>query len=177
MYDNLRPCTHGFTRDWAHARFHPRLSIFGKSIKGNCNHYPQSLSPHSTTMILLPSEKRALWQEAKLLQLAIIYQCIDIIQQRRREKVKKKMKKRSVWIKTIPQSRHSCSLYYKLLPRLKAREPSTFKRYMRFPVEQYEVLLEDLTPLLTKKPTNCRLPLSPEIKLQITVSRFAVWRN
>ena len=115
-------------------------------------------------MIELPSDKEhQVWEIDQIIILALIYQCIHILQN---------PKKRCVWIKTISDERLQCSVYCKILPRLKARDPIVFKHYIRFPVRIYESI-QDISPMLIKKDSPWRKSLSLEIKLMITLRQLA----
>ena len=64
-------------------------------------------------------------------------------------------------------------MFDRLLVELRAEDPSSFQNFLRMPPPMFDELLERLSPRLEKEETFMRKPISPGLKLAITLRHFA----
>ena len=64
-------------------------------------------------------------------------------------------------------------MYEKLMKHLREGDVKSFRNFVRMDPEMFKHMVEDLTPRLEKKTTNFRKPLSPGLKLAITLRYLA----
>ena len=75
---------------------------------------------------------------------------------------------RSYWVHPINNLRKEKGEFYTLYPDLR-HYPKRFAGMYRMDVEKFEELLKKVSPLITKKWTYMREPISAEQKLVITL--------
>ena len=73
--------------------------------------------------------------------------------------------RKSMWVREWLLKRHKYGMYEKLMKHLKEGDVKSFRNFVRIGPEMFNQLVEDLTPRLQKKTTNCRRPLSPALRL------------
>ena len=56
-------------------------------------------------------------------------------------------------------NRHTYGMYEKLMKRLIHGDVKSFRNFVRIDPNMFNQMVEDLTPRLQKKTTNCRKPL------------------
>ena len=88
-------------------------------------------------------------------------------------RVRRERKRKSVWVREWLLKRHRYGMYEKLLNQLREGDVKSFRNFVRMDPEMFNQIVEDLTPKLQKKTANCRKPLSPGLKLAITLRYLA----
>lgn len=88
-----------------------------------------------------------------------------IILKRRKDR---KLRKR-LWVRQWIQRRILENTAHKLIQDLRNEQTDEFIRYFRMTPEQFDILLEKVTPAIQKRDTNMRLAISAEIRLAITL--------
>ena len=86
---------------------------------------------------------------------------------------KHKRRKHSIWMKPWFQKRHQMSAYNNILKEFRLKDAENYRRYLRMNVETYEYILNAVRPLITKKKTKFREPISPEERLVVTLRFLA----
>ena len=89
------------------------------------------------------------------------------------EKQKKQAKKRSIWVRQWLHRRPQLGQYRKLLAELKKEDTKGFKNFLRMDYPTFREILDRIEPRIKKKGCNFRKPLSPGIKLAITLRYLA----
>jgi hypothetical protein len=84
----------------------------------------------------------------------------------RRQKTKKK--KRLIWIHPVNEKREELGEFMGLIMELR-KDDRRFTTYFRMKVEHFDLLLSKIKDRITKKNTNYRSPLQPELRLAITL--------
>ena len=74
-----------------------------------------------------------------------------------------------VWVNPMNDQRYQKGEFYHLCPDLR-HYPKRFFHMYWMSVEQFDNLLERLEPLLRKKGSNFRVPISPEQQLVLTLT-------
>jgi len=69
--------------------------------------------------------------------------------------------------------RHKYGMYENLMEQLREGDVKSFSNCVRMDLEMFNQMVEDMTHRLQKKTTNCRKPLSPGLKLAITLRYLA----
>ena len=87
--------------------------------------------------------------------------------------LKKKRKKRLVWVKTWLLERDRKGAYNNIIQELRLDDIENYRRYLRMNTDTFEELLHSVTPLLEKKATTMRKPLSVAEKLACTLRFLA----
>ena len=75
---------------------------------------------------------------------------------------------RDYWVHPINKERHLKGEYFTLYPELR-EYPEKFFRWFRMSIEQFDFLLQELTPSLQKQNNNYRASVSPEERLVVTL--------
>ena len=92
----------------------------------------------------------------------------------REEKLQKKLrKKKSIWVRKWLQRRPNLGQYQKLLRELKKEDTKGFKNFLRMDYPTFREILDRIEPRIKKVGCNFRKPLSPGIKLAITLRYLA----
>ena len=86
---------------------------------------------------------------------------------------KKRAKKRSLWVRQWLQRRPQLGQYRKLLAELKKEDTKGFKNFLRMDYPTFREILDRIEPRIKKQGCNFRKPLSPGIKLAITL--YGTW--
>ena len=80
---------------------------------------------------------------------------------------------RRIWARQWLLRRPKLGLHERLLQELNREDRKTFRNYVRMTPELFHEMVERLTPLLQKKETNMRPPLSVALKLAVTLRFMA----
>ena len=91
--------------------------------------------------------------------------------------LKKKRKKRLVWMKTWLLERGRKGAYNNIIQELRLENMENYRRYLRMNKETFEELLHRVTPLIEKKSTTIRKPLSVAEKLACTLRFLATGKS
>lgn len=78
-------------------------------------------------------------------------------------------KKKSVWQRPWLAERYNLSAYHNIIQEFRIGGSDHYRRYLRMNAETFELLLEKLRPLITKKTTLMRAPISAEEQFAITL--------
>ncbi|XP_034033540.1 uncharacterized protein LOC117516795 [Thalassophryne amazonica] len=92
---------------------------------------------------------------------------------RKERSFRRKRQRKSVWVREWLLKRQEYGMYEKLMKHLGAGDIKSFSNFVGTDPEMFNQILEDLTLRLQKKTTNCRKPLSPGLKLAITLRYLA----
>jgi hypothetical protein len=91
----------------------------------------------------------------------------------RERRARRQRKKKSVWVREWLLKRLKYGAYEKLMKHLREGDVKSFRNFVRMHPETFNQMVIDLTPMLQKKATNFRKPLSPGLKLAITLRYLA----
>ena len=83
---------------------------------------------------------------------------------------------RPVWVRPgiTEEKRHSLGQFSSLLDtHLRFEDPVTFQNYTRLPPHLFDEVLQRVTPAIERGITNYRQPLSPGLKLAVTLRHLA----
>ena len=83
--------------------------------------------------------------------------------------MKKKNRKRKIWVKKWLLARENKSVYNNLFQELRVDDAESYRRYLRMNTDTHQELLQSVTPKLEKRGTTMRKPLSVEEKLICTL--------
>lgn len=78
----------------------------------------------------------------------------------------RRRKRRRFWVHPIVTRREEHGEFYRLVQELKMYH-ERFRGYFRMSVSEFENLLQQLAPLLTKEQTHYRKPIDPEQRLAV----------
>ncbi|KAJ8935935.1 hypothetical protein NQ314_012556 [Rhamnusium bicolor] len=95
----------------------------------------------------------------------------DIINDLERKKILKR--KGRVWVKKWIARRQNLGASDRLLRELSTEDSASFKNHLRMRKENFDDLLQRVTPYIEKKNTTMRDALSAELKLQVTFRYLA----
>ncbi len=96
---------------------------------------------------------------------------VQVLQRQRR--VQRRRRRRTVWVRPWLERRVELGQYTRLLEELRVEDVRAFKNFLRMDPDMFHELLDRMVPRLTKKETFCRKPLSPGLKLAITLRYLA----
>ena len=91
----------------------------------------------------------------------------------RKRRIRGARKRKSVWVREWLLNRPRYGMYVKLMKHLSEGDAKSFKNFVRLDPNMFNQMVEDLTPKLQKKTINWRKPLSPGLKLTITLRYLA----
>lgn len=92
-----------------------------------------------------------------------------IVMKRRKDKENRKR----LWVRSLIKNRETEKITENLFRDLMNDESNAFEQYFRMSREQFDVLLEKVRPLISKKDTRMRKAISPETRLAITLRYLA----
>ena len=102
------------------------------------------------------------------------------LQKKRRKKqndkeaaAKKIKKKRSIWIRKWLRRRPNLGQYTRLVQELKKEDEKGYYNFLRMDYNMFKEILQRIEGRITKTTTNFRKPLSPALKLAITLRYIA----
>lgn len=87
--------------------------------------------------------------------------------------IEKKKKKQRVWIKDWIKRRNVLGASARLLKEIAIEDPESYKNFMRLSPSKFEELLTLVAPKVTKSKTFMRTPVSPRLKLEVTLRYIA----
>lgn len=92
-----------------------------------------------------------------------------ILIKRRSEKIKRKR----LWARNWIRNRETQKIVENLIRDLRNDETNSFEQFFRMTPENFDFLLEKVTPFIAKKDTQMRKSISAEIRLAITIRYLA----
>lgn len=115
----------------------------------------------------MPSRKRAL----SLILLAT--SALLLVDDESTKEPPKKKVKRSVWVRKWIEDRPSEGCFAKLLPELRFHHPKDFTNFLRMSANDFDYLLDLVSPLITKKDTKMRKVIPPGERLALALRYLA----
>lgn len=85
---------------------------------------------------------------------------------------KKNIKKR-VWVRDWIRRRSTLGVSERLLKEISIEDPDSYRNFMRLSYQKFQELLRLVEHKLTKSETYMRSPISPKIKLEVTLRYLA----
>ncbi|CAH1961161.1 unnamed protein product [Acanthoscelides obtectus] len=85
-------------------------------------------------------------------------------------------RKRSIWVKKWMEDRNKYG-HMPLLKELRQDYPSDFKNYLRMDFDTFNILLELISPIISKQNTKMRESISAEERLAATLRYLATGRS
>ena len=85
----------------------------------------------------------------------------------------KKKKKRQTWVRKWIARRDEEGVHANLLQELLAGDDKSYKNYLRMSHDDYEHLLEKVTPKIMKRDTHLRKAITPSERLTLTLRFLA----
>lgn len=89
----------------------------------------------------------------------------------------KKRQQRSVWTKNWLKKRDTDGYCAKLMYELRSEEPHLYRGFVRMTADQFEFLLNLVTPHIRKQDTNMRFSISPANRLTLALRYLATGEN
>jgi len=88
---------------------------------------------------------------------------------------RRERRRRRLWVRPWLSSdrRIQFGHYDKLLEELRVEDSQAFANFIRLPIELFDELLHLVTPLIEKRSTNFRVPISPGLRLATTLRHMA----
>lgn len=94
---------------------------------------------------------------------------LTIIAKRRRNRLLQKR----IWSRRWLQRREFENTAINFVHNLRREGTEEFKRYFRMTVEEFDILLEKVTPAIQKRDTQMRKSITPEVRLAICLRYLA----
>lgn len=94
--------------------------------------------------------------------------CIVLLLSRR-----KKRRARSIWAKKWLLPREQIGFEQTLFRELRTEDENCYKNFIRMNAEDFDYLVEKITPLIKKRDTNWRQAISPAMRLCVTLRFLA----
>lgn len=88
-------------------------------------------------------------------------------------KKKKQRHARQIWMAEWLKQRNREGAFHKLFPEILGEDEYLYRNIIRMTPTQFQSLLEKVTPLIEKKVTNFRAPISAAERLQVTLRYLA----
>ena len=85
----------------------------------------------------------------------------------------KKKKKRQIWVRKWIARRDEEGVHANLLQELLVEDDKSYKNYLRMSHEDYEYLLEKVTPKIMRRDTHLRKAITPSERLTLTLRFLA----
>lgn len=85
----------------------------------------------------------------------------------------RKSRPRRVWVHDWVKKRDTEGVYMKLLNELRNDYPKLYRNFVRMSADDFDFLLELVTPLIQKKDTQMRDSISPGARLAVTLRFLA----
>uniref|UniRef100_A0A3B1JEE5 DDE Tnp4 domain-containing protein n=1 Tax=Astyanax mexicanus TaxID=7994 RepID=A0A3B1JEE5_ASTMX len=86
---------------------------------------------------------------------------------------RRRQQERTVWVRPWIVRRVEFGLYDRLMVELRNEDDKAFTNFMRMPPAMFDEIVGRLTPRLTRRTTNWREPLSPGLKVALTLRHLA----
>lgn len=93
------------------------------------------------------------------------------------EKEEKRPRPRSVWVHDWIKKRDTEGFYVKLLRELRSNQPQHYRNFVRMSGDDFDFLLNLVTPLIQKQETPMRKPISAGERLALTLRFLATGEN
>lgn len=93
--------------------------------------------------------------------------------EKKQEPKKRKAKPRRWYVRPWIEEREKYGHYHQLLPELQAKDPDTFRYYLRVDHGLFQQILERIKPHITRQDTNWKKALEPGLRLAITLRFMA----
>ena len=90
--------------------------------------------------------------------------------------MRRRIKRKRVWVRKWLLNRPKYGMYEKLMNQLRRQNVKSFRNFTRMEPSMFDQMVKDLTTKLKKRTTSYRKPLSPGLKLAITL-RYLVTRD
>lgn len=94
-------------------------------------------------------------------------------ERRERRQAKKNKTKRKIWVRKWIQRRPQLGQYAKLMQELRDEDVKAFRNFLRLTPKIFREVLQRIEGSITKQDNNYREPLSPGLKLAITLRYLA----
>lgn len=82
-------------------------------------------------------------------------------------------RERRMWVREWIDKRSEVGFAERLYEEIKAEDPEMYKNFVRLSAEDFEYLLEKVTPLIQKKDTVMRKAITPKERLLVTLRYLA----
>nr|XP_039263826.1 protein ANTAGONIST OF LIKE HETEROCHROMATIN PROTEIN 1-like [Styela clava] len=92
---------------------------------------------------------------------------------KRRKDKKNRCKRRRWWVHPILQRRETRGEYHRLLKEMRLERRSYFETYLRMSVEDFQILITLVGPVISKQATAFRKPIPPEERIAVTLRFLA----
>lgn len=86
-------------------------------------------------------------------------------------------KTRKVWTKPWIARRERYGVEQNLLKELETDDPVFFRNFLRMTKEDFEYILEKVSPLIVKQDTNMRKAVTPKTRLAVTLRYLATGKH
>lgn len=106
----------------------------------------------------------------------VVLASYDLLTEEHGDNQYKKRKPRSIWVKKWLEKRQSDGAYMKLLSELcfgSDRDDALFRNFLRMSQQNFNEILAMVEPLIERKVTNFRMPISAGERLAITLHYLA----
>lgn len=105
--------------------------------------------------------------------LAVVLGASYLLMETNEEEEEKKSRPRRVWVHDWVKKRDTEGVYVKLLAELRMNNPNLYRNFVRMRAEDFDFLLELVTPLIEKKNTQMRDAISAGARLALTLRFLA----
>ncbi|XP_017476758.1 PREDICTED: putative nuclease HARBI1 [Rhagoletis zephyria] len=109
----------------------------------------------------------------KTIAIACAALCLVTTLKAWKEKRRQLRKVKKWWIRPGLRNRDRCGFYTTLRSKLEIQDPKWLKNFLRMKVEDFDYLVERLTPYICKKTTSFRKPISVGERLAVTLRYLA----
>ena len=88
---------------------------------------------------------------------------------------KKKMeaKKKRIWVRKWIEKRNSAGFHNRLFRELENDDPRSLKNFMRMSMDDFKILVDLISPKISKRETNMRAAIPPSERLLVTLRFLA----
>ena len=98
--------------------------------------------------------------QANTVTVAACLLAATAVKQAKNRRLRNDRRKKSVWVRQWLLSRDKYGMYEKLIKHLKQGNVKSFRNFVRMDPGMFSEMVKDLKPLIQKKKTNWRKPLS-----------------
>ena len=88
-------------------------------------------------------------------------------------KKRKRSRTKTIWVADWLRRRESEGAFHKLYPEILTEDEDLYRNVIRMTPNQFQIILEKVTPLIKKKDTNFRKAISPAERLTATLRYLA----
>ena len=105
---------------------------------------------------------------------AILLGALAVLQQIDDEEKKEKLEKRKRWwVRTWIARSQQFGAFHALMKEIKVEDPRTFAKFVRMDAQQFQCLLDSVSPLIVHKNTTMRDTIPPAERLAVTLRFLA----